>query len=205
MTDALRRLTPQTVAGQLTTVVIAAVLVGIGLASAVMFYLVYSGGVGPSHETMVQVRAARIAAVVNGVKQARSLSDAAYITKHANSDPVYVSWAKAPPPESADGPPPSAMIRDIEQDLQKGWRLQTLPHARTGTDADSIYVRPDDTHVLRFTIRPFGSIGSLVLTQTLCTLAVITFLIVFVSAYAVRWVTAPLTSIASAARASIST
>jgi signal transduction histidine kinase len=40
-----------------------------------------------------------------------------------------------------------------------------------------------------------------VLTQTLCTLAVITFIILFVSTYAVRWITAPLTSIASAARA----
>ncbi len=41
----------------------------------VMFYLVYSGGVGPSHETLVQVRAARIAAVVNGVLEARSLGE----------------------------------------------------------------------------------------------------------------------------------
>ena len=191
---------PRTVAGQLTAVVVGAVLLGVVLASALMFYLLSSGGVGPSHDTLVQVRAARIAAVVNGVLEARSLGDAQYVAKHANQEPIRVSWA-APPKPTAGGAPHSAMISDIEQDLQKGWRLETLPHERDGADADAIYVRVDDQHALRFAVASFGGLQSLVLTQTLCTLAVITFIILFVSAYAVRWITAPLTSIASAARA----
>lgn len=96
MSLAIERLRPRTVAGQLTGVVVGAVLFGVGLASAVMFYLVYSGGVGPSHATMVQIRAARIAAIVNGVLELRSLGEALYVTKHANQDPVYVTWAPLP-------------------------------------------------------------------------------------------------------------
>jgi signal transduction histidine kinase len=201
MTALLHRFAPRTYAGQLTSVVVAAVLFGVVLASTVMFYLLYSGGVGPSHTTMVQVRAARIAAVVNGVLEARSLNDALYVAKHANSEPVYVGWAKAPAPGSGQDTPKHPMIADIEQELQKGWRLQTLPHDYVGADADAIYVKVDHGQVLRFTIAPYGGLGSLVLTQTLFTLGVITFLILFVSTWAVRWVTAPLSSIASAARA----
>lgn len=196
------RFAPRTVAGQLTSVVVAAVLFGVGLASAVMFYLVYSGGVGPSRQTLVQIRAARIAAVVNGVLEAKSLGDALYLTKHANTEPVYVTWAKPPPavagPEAA---PKDSMVEDIQQDLQKGWRLQTLPHSSAGGDADAIYVSVEHGQVLRFNVAPYGGLGNLLLTQTLFTLGVIAFLVVFVSAWAVRWVTAPLTSIASAARA----
>jgi signal transduction histidine kinase len=93
------------------------------------------------------------------------------------------------------------MVSEIEQDLQKGWRLETVPHDRTGKDVDTIFVKVGDNQALRFTVAAYGGLGSLVLAQTLCTLAVITFIILFVSAYAVRWITAPLSSIASAARA----
>jgi len=78
MSPVWQGLRPTTVAGQLTGVVVAAVLFGVVLASAVMFYLVYSGGVGPSHDTMVQVRAARIAATVNGVVEAHNAQEAYY-------------------------------------------------------------------------------------------------------------------------------
>ena len=201
MIAAARRFTPRTVAGQLTGVLVGAVLFGVFVASTVMFYLVYSGGVGPSRQTMVQIRAARIAAVVNGVLEARDLGESLYVPKSVSSEPVSVSWAKLPPAKIAGPEPANAMIADIEQDLQHGWRLETLPHARGRADADALYVKIDDDHALRFAVTPYTGVGSLVLTQTLFTLGIITFLILFVSAYAVRWITAPLSSIASAASA----
>ncbi|HXT06594.1 MAG TPA: HAMP domain-containing sensor histidine kinase [Roseiarcus sp.] len=197
----LPKILPKTAAGQLTSVVVAAVLIGVGLSSAVMFYLVYSGGIGPSHETRVQVRAARIAAVVNGVLEARSLDESTYITKHASGEPVSVTWAKPPSRGDAEPPPKHSMVAAVEEDLQKGWRLQTLPHDYAGDDADAIYIPVKHDEVLRFSVATHGGLGSLLLTQTLVTLGVITFLILFVSAWAVRLVTAPLSSIASAARA----
>src|SRR6185437_13057417 len=148
----LPKILPKTAAGQLTSVVVAAVLIGVGLSSAVMFYLVYSGGIGPSHETRVQVRAARIAAVVNGVLEARSLDESTYITKHASGEPVSVTWAKPPSRGDAEPPPKHSMVAAVEEDLQKGWRLQTLPHDYAGDDADAIYIPVKHDEVLRFSV-----------------------------------------------------
>jgi signal transduction histidine kinase len=189
----------RTIAGQLTSVVVAAVLFGVFLASAVMLYLLYSGGVGPSRETLAQVRAARIAAVVNGVREAATPAEAIALTRRANVDPVRVSWAA--PPQGEASAPKSQLVADVEADLRRSWRLDTSPHSRAGLDADAIYVKLDDGRTLRFAVARFGGVSSLVLTQTLMTLGVITTLILAVSAYAVRSVTAPLSSIASAARA----
>ncbi len=197
----LRRLTPTTVAGQLTSVVVAAVLFGVCVASALMFYFVNTGGVGPSQETMAQIRAARIAAVINGVEEAHSLAESLYVTRRANNEPVYVTWSKPPTQRDAEAAPKDSMVAAVEQDLEKGWRMRTLPHAHSGADATAIYVKVDNGRVLRFSVAPYSGLRSLVLTQILFTLGVVAFLIVFVSAWAVRWVTSPLTSIASAARA----
>lgn len=193
-----RRYLPRTIAGQLIAVLVAAVLLGVSLVSAVMFYLIYSGDLGPSRETLEQVRAARIAAVVNGVREAKSPAEAIALTKRANGDPVRVRWG-LPPPGAAE--PPTGLVEDVEDELRRSWRVEAAPHSRAGAEADNIYVLLDDGRSLRFTIGGFSGLGSLVFGQTLFTLAVITCLVLAVSSYAVRSVTAPLSSIASAARA----
>lgn len=147
------------------------------------------------------MRAARIAAIVNGVLEARSLGESLYVSDRAKKDPVYVSWAALPPATPSDGEACDPMVAHIEQDLKMGWRLEPLPHDRTGGDDNAIYVKVDGAHALRFTVNSLHGFGDLMLTQTLITFAVIILIILFVSAYAVRSITAPLTSIASAARA----
>jgi signal transduction histidine kinase len=193
-----RRSLPRTIAGQLTAVLVAAVLFGVCLVSALMFYLIYSGDLGPSRETLAEVRAARIAAVVNGVRQAKSPAEAVALAKRANEDPVRVRWGL--PPAGA-AVPPTGLVADVEDELRRSWRVESAPHSRNGAEADNVYVLLDDGRSLRFTVGRFGGVGSLVVGQTLFTLGVITSLVLAVSAYAVRWVTAPLSSIASAARA----
>jgi len=195
-----RRILPATIAGQLTSVLVAAVLLGVCIASAVMFYLLYSGGVGPSRAALVEGRAARIAAVVSGVREAKSEAEAVAFTTHTDLYPVRVSWS-APPATTAAKTRENTLVGEVEEDLEQNWRMQGLLHFHEGPDANAIYVRLDDGRTLRFAVAPFSSVGSLVVGQTLFTLGVITALIVAVSVYAVRWVTAPLLSIASAARA----
>ena len=192
-----RALQPRTVAGQLTSVLVAAVLFGVILSSAVMFWLLYSGGVGPSRETLAQVRAARIAAVVNGVRDAKTPVEALALIRRANVDPVRVAWGD-PPPGAAT--PASGLVGDVEEELSRSWRIEPVAHMHDGGEADKVYVRLDDGRSLRFTVVRYGGVGSLVIGQTLFTLGVIASLILAVSTYAVRWVTAPLSSIASAAR-----
>ena len=186
-----RRFLPRTLAGQLIAVLVAAVLFGVSLVSAVMFYLIYSGDLGPSRETLAQVRAARIAAVVNGVREANTPAEAVALTKRANGDPVRVRWG-LPPHGAAEAP--TGLVEDVEDELRRSWRVEAAPHARFGAEADNIYVLLDDGRSLRFTVGRFGGIGSLVVGQTLFTLGVITSIVLAVSAYAVRWVTAPLSS-----------
>jgi len=192
---------PRTVAGQLTGVVVGAVLFGVCLASVVMFYLVYSGGVGPSRQTLAQVRAARIAAILRHVSTMQSPGDVPFYLKHISGEPVSVRWAKLPALTDAVGPPPRQLVADVEKELTTNWDIDVPAQSHIGADTNAIYLSVDPERTLRFEVTPFGGTGSLVLTQTLCTLAVITFIILFVSAFAVRSITAPLTSIASAARA----
>ena len=201
MKSLLARWTPRTVGGQLTCVLVAAVLFGVGLASAGVFYLLYSGEIGPSRQALVQVRAARIAATVQQVKLAPDLGAAHYVTKHVNVDPVRVRWTAPPPPPGPAALPARPLIAEIEKEMQKSWGVEPLPHDRAGPDEYVIYFGLDSGHALRFAVSPFAAVGSLLVTQALCTLAVIAFIILFVSAYAMRAITAPLTSIASAARA----
>ena len=196
----LSRFLPRTIAGQLTSVLVAAVLFGVCLASVVMFSLLYSGGVGPSRATLVQVRAARIAAVVNGVRNAKTSGEAGLLLKRANVDPVRVAWA-APPPSAPVAESGDRLVAEVEEELRRSWRIETAPHPRGGSEANAVYVKLDDGRALRFVVSTFGGVRSLVLGQILFTLGVITTIILAVSAYAVRWVTAPLSSIASAARA----
>jgi signal transduction histidine kinase len=197
----LARLAPRTVAGQLIGVLVAAVLIGISLASAGIFYLIHSGGIGPSRETLVQVRAARIAAIVHRVETSPDLDSAHRLTKRINGEPVFVGWGAPPPGPETDVKLARPLIEQIEAELKTNWGIDPLPHGRAGGEDSTIYVRLDDGQTLRFVVSPFGGVGSLVLTQVLCTLAVITLVILFVSAYAVRSITAPLSSIASTAKA----
>jgi signal transduction histidine kinase len=194
-----RRWLPRTIAGQLTSVVVAAVLFGVCVASAVMFSLIYSGGVGPSRDTLVQVRAARIAAVVNGLREAKTPAEAAALIRRANVDPVRVTWAA--PPAGPAAAPANSIVADVEDDLARSWRVETTLHAHAGADAEAVYVKLDNGRSLRFAVAPFSGVGKLLFGQTIFTLGVITSIILGVSAYAVRSVTAPLSSIASAARA----
>jgi len=61
--NVLHRLVPRTIAAQITCIVIAAVLLGAGLASAVVFALFSTWQTSANQEVMAAGRAARIAAI----------------------------------------------------------------------------------------------------------------------------------------------
>jgi len=68
----LRRFAPRTITAQIASLVVVAVLLGVGLASAVLFYFFYTGQGGSSPEIGASVRAARIAAIVREAEEAQS-------------------------------------------------------------------------------------------------------------------------------------
>ena len=61
---------PRTITAQITGIVIGAVVLGVGLASAVLMYLVYNWQVGANPELLASTSAARIAAIVRDAEAA---------------------------------------------------------------------------------------------------------------------------------------
>ena len=68
----LHRLVPRTIAAQITCIVFVAVLVGVGLASSVVFALFSNLNTAANQDIMAAGRAARIAAIVHKAEALRS-------------------------------------------------------------------------------------------------------------------------------------
>ena len=68
----LRRLAPRTIAAQITCIVIVSVLLGVGLASSVVFALFSNLNTSANQDIMAAGRAARIAAIVHKAEALRS-------------------------------------------------------------------------------------------------------------------------------------
>jgi len=198
---ALRRLLPRTIAGQLTALVIVAVLLGVSLASAVLLHLFDQGQAGSNHELLAAVRAARIVAIVKEATATKSKDQFSLALRPAHSNSVEASVVPAAGlTVVAEAPPASALIGAVETDLRDTWGLDPLRRNAEPGDEDAVFLRLDDEHALRFEIFPHGGFHNLLFVQTICALAIVVCIILFLSIYALRWIVSPLSSIASAAR-----
>jgi signal transduction histidine kinase len=197
----LRRFAPQTITAQITSLVIIAVLLGVGLASAVLFYLFYTGQAGPSAEIIATARAARIAAIVKKAEESQSPTELARMLDMERSPSVDVE--QVPMARLASMPSSSAhnpdFVSSIKTKLEETWGIVPLSNAKPDWN-DSIVIKISDDSALVFEASSRVPLHNLVLIQTTCALAIITFIILFLSFYAVRRITAPLLSIAAAAR-----
>jgi signal transduction histidine kinase len=197
----LRRFVPRTITGQITGLVIVAVLLGVGLASTVLFYFFYSGQAGVHAEILAAVRAARIAAIIKEAQESRSPAELVQLLDTTRSASVVVKrvpmarLASAPSNVAQD----SEFVRSIKARLEETWGIVALSNAPTDRN-DSIAIKISDDSALVFEVSSRVPLHNLVLIQTTCTLAIVTFIILFLSLYAVRRITAPLSTIASAAR-----
>ena len=68
----LRGFAPRTIAGQITGLLVISILLGVGLASAVLLYLVNQGQNEASREIFAAVRAAHIATIAREAQAAHS-------------------------------------------------------------------------------------------------------------------------------------
>jgi signal transduction histidine kinase len=195
-----RRLLPNTIAGQITSLVIIAVVLGVGLASAVLFVLFSQGPAGPNSEILAAVRAARIATIVHEAAAASSFADLQQKLRRIHPSSVDVSAEPiAALPALGEPSRSSPLTGAIETMLKETWGIVALPGVGKPGD-DAVYVKVGDETALRFDISPHGPPHFFVFVETICALAIITFIILFLSIYAVRWITSPLSAIASAAR-----
>jgi signal transduction histidine kinase len=197
----VRRLIPGTIAGQITGLVIIAVLLGVGLASAVLLYLIDQGQTGPNREIVATVRAAHIAAIAKEAEAANSKEQLSLALRRSHSNSIEATLVPAAGLAArGESAPASPFIAAVEASLRDNWGLESLRRASQPGDGDSIFLKVGDHNALRFEISPHGGLHNLLFVQTICALAIITSSIVFLSIYAVRWIISPLSSIASAAR-----
>lgn len=197
----LRRLAPRTVAGQLTGLLCIAVLIGVGFASAILIYLINQGRDEVDHQIFSAVQAARIATITRQVR-ATAPEDLPDLIGRLKSDRMEVSLVPL------DGLRPSTAgtaaleprsVSSVEESLARDWNLHTLT-AEQGSER-AVFVPIDGRLALRFGMAPHGFLHNVLFVQSIGALAIVTLGILFLSAYAVRWITSPLSSIASAVRA----
>ncbi len=198
----MSRLAPRSITAQITGIMVAAVVVGVGLASAVLLYLFYDWQTGANMELVAATRAARIAAIVRNAEAAQSQEELAKIVSghrwpSMDVEEMPLQGLDAKPNREPRNP---AYLQSIKSMLEEAWGIVPLANMPSSDMNDQVAVKVNKDTVLIFDASPHAPLHSIVLIQSTCALAIITFIILFLSLYAVRWITSPLSSIASAAR-----
>jgi signal transduction histidine kinase len=201
----LRRSLPHTITAQVTWLMVAAVLLGVGLTSAVHVYVVHYAKNPRDPEIIAAARAARIATIVEEARAARSPAELAHVLAAArltgnDVDQVRLTHLAFTPGHRSLTPGLAGLIMTR---LEDQWGMAPLEVAASPDREDRIAVKINEDRALVFREPPHIQIGKFkwVLSSATLIVAISTFIVLFLSVYAVRWITAPLSTIASAARA----
>ena len=196
-----RRILPQTITAQITAIVVGAVLLGIALTSGVLLCLLYNWRGSTSPELIAETSAARIATVVKAAEASRSPNELAKLLVSARRPGLAVELVPIAQlsrfrSQSIFDPETRAIV-DI---LYKTWGISPISGVTFSRRPRSIAMETNDNKVLIFDLNARSKVRAFVLVPTAFGLGVTIFITIFLSIYAVRWVTSPLLSIAEAAR-----
>lgn len=197
----IRRLMPRTIAGQITGLLCLSVLLGVGFASAILLYLINQGRDEVDHQIYAAVQAARIAAITRQVQASATPEDRSALLERLKSDRMEVRLVPLEGLGQNSAAAAPGRIPNIEESLARDWNLRPLTGEPRGKNGRAIFIPLNAHEALRFGMGPHGFLHNILVVQGIGALAIITLGILFLSAYAVRWITSPLSSIASAARA----
>jgi signal transduction histidine kinase len=195
----VRSLIPRSIAGQITGLLCLAVLLGVGFASAILLYLVNQGRDEIDHQIYAAVQAARIAAITRQVQAATSPEELSILLERLKTDRMEVSLVPLEGLRAAPIGTPGRMP-NVEETLARDWNLRALTDEPGGRNDRTLFIPLNGREALRFGLGPHGFLHNVLFVQATGALAIVTLSILFLSAYAVRWITSPLSSIASAAR-----
>jgi signal transduction histidine kinase len=195
------RLLPRTITAQITCIVIVAVLLGVGLASTVVFALFNNLQSGARQDIMATARAARIAAIVHRAEAfpSRELLAKALDSFRSPTLDVEIVVPDHMAPVHTGAAVDSEYVKMVKAYLAENWGIASLPSPMGGGD-DSIVVALASGTTLAFEPYPRTIFHNFFLVQTICAVAIVICIVLFLSLYALRSITAPLSSFASAAR-----
>ena len=201
MSDFLRKWMPHTITAQITSLIVAAVLSGVGLTLAVDLYFVHRWGNLRDPDIVAAAQAARIAAIVEEVRAARSPAQLAQVlsaARRAGNEVEQVGLARlAVVPLGAPRGP--ALVGLTMSRLQAFWGIVPLGTLASPDGKHPIVIRLNPDSALVFRGPTHIVVRQLVMNSATLIIAIIAFVILFLCVYAVRWITAPLSTIASAA------
>jgi signal transduction histidine kinase len=199
----LRLLGPRTITAQIACVVIVAVLLGVGVASAALIYSFNGGQVGTNLNVAASIRAARIAAIVAEAQAAETAGELGQTIKAArrHSRDIQVVPISRLASVQRDPSQNRAFVNSVRKVLEDAWGIVPLANPPASEGSDALIIKVSDDNALFFEISPPHALfHNFILVQATSALAVGTLIILCISLYAVRWITAPLSSIAAAAR-----
>jgi signal transduction histidine kinase len=198
-----RTIWPQSIAGQIRTLLVLSVVLGAVLTAALAAYLYRDLETGGYREALAAARAARIATVVRKTERAHSNAEIAAVLATArlariDVEDIPIAQASASPPGHWHS---AYVVQSIEDQLVQTWGITPLMRGDASDASKSIVIDIGAGRALAFqAVAPVAAEWSIAAGAVLI-ITVMIFGMFFLSLYAVRWVTAPLSSIAAAARA----
>jgi signal transduction histidine kinase len=188
------RILPQTVTGQITGLVIASLVA----ASLVTFMIVLLF----SYESELSKRSSfgigRVIAITKLAKAAKSPEDLSKLLEMARESGMGVRQIPLPQLAPSQGGP-SEQERIADERLEHTYGVKVLRDRAPPAQRGTMVVRLDQQSALVFDSPPLPGWMRFLLVPGTFVLVVFTLFILFIPVYAVRWITAPLSSIAAAA------
>jgi signal transduction histidine kinase len=192
----LGRLLPRSIAVQITGIFAVSVLLGIGLTSAILFLFFRE----PDARDGDSLSAAGIGKVIQIAQTAQTLEELDQIldvARRAGFVAVRVPLAEFTA-RPADAPMPIA-AGVIAFQLRMLWGIEARSADFESGVGNGLIVRIDDRSALVFAAPTLSSLGLFILRPTVLIIITMLVFVVFMSVYAVRWITAPLSALGRAA------
>jgi signal transduction histidine kinase len=192
----LGRLLPRSIAVQITGIFAVSVLLGIGLTSAILFLFFRE----PDARDGDSLSAAGIGKVIQIAQTAQTLEELDQIldvARRAGFVAVRVPLAEfTARPEDAPMPIAAGVIAF---QLRMLWGIEARSADFESGVGNGLIVQIDDRSALVFAAPTLSSLGLFILRPTVLIIITMLVFVVFMSVYAVRWITAPLSALGRAA------
>lgn len=193
-----RRLLPQTITAQITVLVVAAVSLAVGLTTLALITIFDLNGRN-NPEVLAVTRAARIAMLVKEEEAPRSPEERAgmmTMTRWSGIDVERIPLTRLEPAAVDEASP---FVKSIKLILRDTWGIAALTDHMLPDRPNAIVVPLNAGEALVFqTVHRF--VRNVLVLPTTFAIAVVIVIVLFLSIYAIRWITSPLSSIAAAAR-----
>ena len=196
----LRRLLPQSIVGQITSLVVATTLLGVGLTMIVFVaHLERESRANP--ELVAATQAARIATIVkqaetdSSPKLAEMMRAAQWYGIHAE----IIQTSQLAPAPNADRAA-SGFLQSISTILKETWGITSLTDMRYPRAKDALILRISNDSALVLQNASPRMLIELAFVPVLYAVVSIVLLLLFFAIYGVRWIILPLSSVVRAAR-----